>query len=62
MPDNKNVQDNKEHSKVDSNDPNEVAHFQNKFPAIDRNTIVEAIKLFGPGRDAIMNFLKSKQV
>ena len=62
MPDNKAVQDRNDRPKVDPQNPIEVAHFQNEFPTIDRNTIIEAIKKFGPGRDAIINFLKCKQI
>lgn len=61
MPDNKNDRETRDRLKADNKDPNEIAHLQNQFPGTDRNTIVDAVKQFGPGRDAVINFLKSKQ-
>jgi len=60
MPDNKQIADKRDSSKIDLFDPSEVEYVHQQFPKLKHIQIVEAIKEKGPSREAVMNYLKTK--
>jgi len=60
MSDNKNVQDGRDRSKVDSQDKNEVEYVHQQFPGLSHEQIKEAIAAAGPVRKDIMEWLNKK--
>jgi len=60
MSDNKNVADKRDRTKIDMNDPSEVEYVHQQFPYLKHEQVVDAIKLKGPSREAVMAYLKTK--
>ncbi|MCW3090930.1 MAG: hypothetical protein JWP81_1999 [Ferruginibacter sp.] len=61
MADNKNIRDDRDNNKIDIHDPSEVEYVHQQFPNLQHAEIVEAIRLKGPSRAAVMTYLKSRQ-
>ncbi|MEO6547704.1 MAG: DUF3606 domain-containing protein [Ferruginibacter sp.] len=61
MADNKNISDNRDNNKIDVNDPSEVEYVHQQFPNLKHSDIVDAIRLKGPSRADVMEYLKLKQ-
>jgi len=60
MADNKNATDGRDRTKIDVNDASEVEFVHEQFPQFSHQQIVEAIKLKGPSREAVIDYLKMK--
>ena len=60
MADNKNATDGRDRTKIDVNDASEVEFVHEQFPQFSHQQIVEAIKLKGPSREAVIDYLKTK--
>lgn len=60
MPDNKNIRDKRDSSKIDANDPSEVEYVHKQFPGLTHEQVLEAIRSKGPSREAVMDHLKTK--
>jgi hypothetical protein len=58
--DNKKVQDGRDRSQVDVNDPSEAEYVHQQFPNLSHEQILIAIKEKGPSRQAVMNYLQTK--
>ena len=58
MSDNKNNQDGRDRSKVDSKDKSEVEYLHSQFPKHTHQQIVDAIEKYGPVRKEIEAHLK----
>lgn len=60
MSDNKNVQDKRDSSKIDMNDPSEVEYVHQQFPNLKHAEVLEAIQSKGPSRQAVMEYLQKR--
>jgi len=59
MSDNKNATDNRDRLRVDANDPSEVEYVHRKYPHLEHQQVLEAIKSKGPMREDIERYLDS---
>ena len=57
MSDNKNATDIKDRMKVDANDPSEVEYVHSKYPHLQHQQVVDAVKSKGPLRADIEKYL-----
>lgn len=57
--DNKNIQDNRDRIKVDSNDASEVEYLHSRHKEYTHAEVLEAIKKYGPYREDIEKHLQS---
>ena len=57
MSDNKNAKDMKDRMRVDANDPSEVEYVHSKYPHLQHQQVLEAVKSKGPLRADIEKFL-----
>ena len=62
MPDNKNIKKQQDRIRVDSKDASEVEHLHQKFPAFSHTEILRAIRIAGPYRKTIIEYLRAKLV
>ena len=57
MGDNKNATDMRDRTRVDSNDPSEVEYVHSKYPNLEHQQVLDAIKSKGPLREDIEKYL-----
>ena len=57
MSDNKNATDMRDRMRVDANDPSEVEYVHSKYPNLQHQQVLEAIKSKGPMREDIEKYL-----
>ncbi len=60
MADNKNVNDGRDRSKVDSKDPSEVEWLHQQYPSLTHQQVLDAIHAAGPLRNKIEAWIKEK--
>ena len=58
MSDNKNSTDGRDRSKIDLNDSSEVEYVHRQFPQLTHSQVLEAIRLKGPSREAVLAHLQ----
>ncbi|MDN3656180.1 DUF3606 domain-containing protein [Ferruginibacter paludis] len=58
--DNKKMQNGRDKSRIDVNDPAEAEYVHQQFPNLSHEQIIQAIKEKGPSRQAVMNYLSTK--
>lgn len=57
MSDNKKLKDKQAHGKVKSSEPYETSYLHRKFPKLENQTVVDAIRQHGPERKKIETYL-----
>jgi hypothetical protein len=60
MADNKDFRGERDRSRIDANDPNEVEYVHRQFPSLSHQEVRDAIVSNGPDRDAVMASLEKK--
>jgi len=59
MSDNKKATDIKDRIRVDANDPSEVEYVHSKYPQLEHQQVLDAIRSKGPMREDIEKYLDS---
>jgi hypothetical protein len=57
MSDNKDLKDQRDRAKVNSQEPDEVEDWHQKYPHLSHQTVKEAVKKHGPDRKKIETYL-----
>jgi hypothetical protein len=57
MSDNKNLKDQRDRAKVNSQEPYEVEDLHQKYPHLSHQTVADAVKKHGPERQKIQAYL-----
>ena len=57
MPDNKNIKDRRDSTRIDANDASEVEYVHEQFPNLTHQQVKDAIIEKGPMREDVMKYL-----